>query len=324
MHSGIKISIVIPVYNSGQALKKCIDTIADQPYEDYEVILVDDGSTDAVTLDLLSYGEQLYKRVRVFHKNNGGCIDARRYGVRQARGTYITFGDGDDFFADNYVDVVHKALEHPADLYVLNNYLNQRGSDVFYVEKKLPANGYIELDWLVEQLLSVKMNAVWDKIYKRELFGENVDIIPENIIYGEDIYLNNQYLPRVKAVYIQNSAIFYHYVDSNTSVCGRNASIKRLNDTTVVMKSIDALEGIKEASSKRKECFKDCIYGVLLRNIAGLKKQGVANSDICQNLPAEFMVGNIKLHHACSVKGLVYRGILKYRCFHLAEVLVHE
>lgn len=321
MIDGIKISIIIPVYNVGTTLRKCIDTIKAQPYEDYEVLLVDDGSTDEDTLSVLSDYEGTKNNIRVFHKTNGGCIDARRFGVLRSKGEYITFGDGDDFFADNYVAIIHKAIENPADLYILNNYLNEAGTETFYKEKNLPETGYADMDWVFEQLLHVKMNAVWDKIYKRDLFGEKVDIIPENIIFGDDTYLNNKYLPRVKKVFILDEAVFYHYIDSVTSVCGSNASFKRLNDISVVFDSLESVENLLGATSKRCEAYRDFYYGYYVRTIAALIKNGIQPRNIDNVLGDKKIMKNISPIASRSLKGVAYRMLLKNKWYRLASFI---
>lgn len=321
MSGKIKFSVVIPVYNVGAALKKCVESLANQPFNDYEILLIDDGSTDVITLQLLEEYDGRNARIRVFHKKNGGCIDARRYGTIQAQGEYITYGDGDDFFADNYVEVLHKATQQPADLYILNNYLNRIGTEDFYEEKKFPKTGYADMGWVMEEFLHVRMNAVWDKIYRRNLFGEQVDIIPENIIFGEDTYLNNKYLPRVKKVYIYDAAIFYHFVDSVTSVCGSEVTFKRLSDAEVVFNSLDAVKNLAGATNKRCEAFKDFYYGYYVRSIASLRRNNVSKADINANIHDKKIMKNIRVMKASSLKGKIYRMILRYGWYDLAKIL---
>ena len=92
----MKISIIIPVYNSQQYLKKCLDSIKIQTYKNLEVILVDDGSTDN-SLEICKNYAKKDQRFKVFHKKNGGTSSARNYGLKQVTGDYITFMDNDDY-----------------------------------------------------------------------------------------------------------------------------------------------------------------------------------------------------------------------------------
>lgn len=313
----ISFSIVIPVYNVGRALEKCVESIRNQPYDDYEVILVNDGSTDSVTKTLLSKYENETGNIRVYHKENGGCVDARRYGINKSHGKYITFGDGDDFFSRNYVEILHKAVENKADIYVLNNYINEPNSDRFHKEKSFISTGYMSVGWYIQQLLEVKMNAVWDKIYKRELFGKDADIIPEKITFGEDIYINNMYLPAVRSVYVLDEAIFYHFVDSNTSVCASQATFKRLSDSDVVFNSLNGIKSLAGVTKKYCEEFKDFFYGYYARSISGLIKSGVDKKVIKENIGNNIVMRDISVVSARTLKGFVYRLLLKMNAYTL-------
>lgn len=317
----INFSIVIPVYNVGHALEKCVESIKNQPYDDYEVVLVDDGSTDAVTKSLLSKYENEKGKIRVYHKENGGCVDARRYGIKKSLGDYITFGDSDDFFSENYVEILHTAVENKADIYILNNYVNEPNSDRFYKEKSCICTGYMSVEWYIQQLLGVKMNAVWDKIYRRELFGKEVNIIPENITYGDDIYINNMYLPAVRSVYVLDEAVFYHYVDSNTSVCASKATFKRLSDSDVVFNSLITIKDMAGVSNKNCEKFKDFFYGYYARSISGLIKSGVNKKEIKENIGSNIVMKNISVFSARSFKGFVYRLLLKMDTYRLIALV---
>lgn len=111
-----KVSIIIPVYNVKQYLKECVDSVTGQTYQNIEIILVDDGSTDGSEslCDELSITDE---RIRVFHKANGGLSDARNYGMDRAAGTFIYFLDSDDFIESYAIEILtQKAIENAADV----------------------------------------------------------------------------------------------------------------------------------------------------------------------------------------------------------------
>ncbi len=106
------ISIIVPVYNTGKYLPKCIESILAQVYRDFELILVDDGSKDDSLKICESYAQK-DERIKVFHKENGGSSTARNYGLLQAQGDYIGFIDSDDFIdADMYDDLVNAVTKY--------------------------------------------------------------------------------------------------------------------------------------------------------------------------------------------------------------------
>lgn len=94
----MRFSIIVPVYNVQDYLKKCLDSIVNQDYDDYEIVLVNDGSTDGSAKICEQYAE-IYKCIKYYVKNNGGLSDARNFGIEHARGQYCVFIDSDDWIA---------------------------------------------------------------------------------------------------------------------------------------------------------------------------------------------------------------------------------
>lgn len=103
------ISVVVPVYCVEKYLCRCLDSIIAQTYKNLDVILVDDGSTDSSGIICDEY-QKKDKRIRTFHKENGGQSDARNYGIMKAKGSYITFIDSDDYVTPDYVDFLYNLI----------------------------------------------------------------------------------------------------------------------------------------------------------------------------------------------------------------------
>ena len=104
------VSIVIPIYNVEKYLKKCLDTVLSQTYNNIEIILVDDGSPDSCGIICDEYANK-DKRIKVIHKENGGLSDARNAGIDIAKGRYITFIDSDDYVSSDYVEYLFNTLK---------------------------------------------------------------------------------------------------------------------------------------------------------------------------------------------------------------------
>ena len=110
------ISVIVPVYNVEKYLKRCVDSILNQTYTDFELLLVDDGSTDGGPQICDDYAAR-DPRVRVIHKTNGGLISARNEGIHAARGSYVCILDGDDWALENMLQFIHDRLaESPVPL----------------------------------------------------------------------------------------------------------------------------------------------------------------------------------------------------------------
>lgn len=101
------ISVIVPIYNVEKYLKKSVDSILNQDFNDYEILLIDDGSTDQSSIICDEYAKK-YEKIRVFHKENGGLSDARNFGVIQAKGEYVSFVDSDDYVSFDYLSTLYQ------------------------------------------------------------------------------------------------------------------------------------------------------------------------------------------------------------------------
>lgn len=104
------ISVIVPFYNIAEYVPYCLDSLIDQDFDDYEVVCVDDGSTDNTSAVLDEYGKRCDKIV-ILHKSNGGLSDARNYGVQKSQGRLISFVDGDDIISPYYLSSMYQALD---------------------------------------------------------------------------------------------------------------------------------------------------------------------------------------------------------------------
>ena len=105
-----RISVILPVYNVENYLKKCIDSVCGQTYKNLEIILVDDGATDSCP-QLCDEFAKKDERIRVLHKENGGLSDARNAGAKIATGEYITLVDSDDTIESTYIEYLYSLIE---------------------------------------------------------------------------------------------------------------------------------------------------------------------------------------------------------------------
>lgn len=101
----MKYSVIVPIYNREKSIKKCVDSILRQSEKDFELILVDDGSTDN-SLKICKDFEKTDNRIIVIHKENGGVSSARNAGIDVARGKYVVFVDSDDYVDNNYLEIL--------------------------------------------------------------------------------------------------------------------------------------------------------------------------------------------------------------------------
>ena len=107
-------SVIIPIFNAETTLRRCLDSLVDQSFDDYELLLINDGSTDGSDAICREYAN-VYPCIRYFAKENGGISSARNLGLEQAKGEYILFVDSDDYVAETYLETINRAVSetHP-------------------------------------------------------------------------------------------------------------------------------------------------------------------------------------------------------------------
>lgn len=181
-----KISIIVPVYNAEKTLCRCIESVVRQNYNNYELILVNDGSVDG-SADICNKYSNEYQQIRYIYKNNGGVSSARNLGLKLARGEYIAFLDSDDFFTDDYFETVSDILDKKKpDLLSFLSKKNDGKSGV-----SLADNCFLDDDInishrVLKAMKSYSYSSVMARVFKRSIIVENNIEFDENISIGED------------------------------------------------------------------------------------------------------------------------------------------
>lgn len=164
-----KLSIIVPVYKVEQYIHKCVDSILNQTFTDFELILVDDGSPDNCGKICDEYAKK-DERVRVIHKDNGGLSDARNFGLKEAKGEYVSFIDSDDWVdSDLYGDVLSYADKNELDVVCFDVY-EVKGEKIKYRNRFNENKVFTGKDALYKILTDEIDNSACDKVYKRALW----------------------------------------------------------------------------------------------------------------------------------------------------------
>lgn len=215
-----KISVVIPVYNVEKDLDRCISSVIMQDFQELEVILVDDGSTDASGAMCDAYQDQ-YQNIKVVHQKNGGLAAARNTGLRYATGDYVSFVDSDDYLEENaYLDLARYIQKNKCDICYFGHYRETETQKLAYdiVPSTLI---YSEKEEILGRFLSGALNgrnsgkgecftglSVCCGVYSRRLLEEHgIIFASEREILSEDIVFNLQ-----ACMHAQRIAIYPHYL----------------------------------------------------------------------------------------------------------------
>lgn len=203
----VKLSIIIPVYRVEATLNRCIESVVTQDYEDFELILVDDGSPDS-SPQMCDNWAVKDRRIKVIHKGNGGLSDARNAGIEIAQGDYLTFIDSDDYIAEHTLAPLMQKLTERPDIDILEYPVY-----VFYGSPKqhlLEFQGdttYHDMDdyWYKGQ--AYQHSYAWNKIYRAELFHDVR--FPKGIIF-EDMHTLPRLLKQTKTVVTTGQGCYYY------------------------------------------------------------------------------------------------------------------
>lgn len=231
-----KISVIVPVYKVEPYLRKCLDSIVDQTYENLEIILVDDGSPDncgAICDEYAAWDE----RIRVIHQKNGGLSAARNAGLRIATGNYLGFVDSDDWVEPKMFEELFQGLtQAQADIAVCGRYEEYKDHQIAYTWSKTQVMDREEA--LGELLCNNKLqNLVWDKLYRQDLFKGIW--FPEGKTFEDMAVMHLLFLRACRVVCLPGA--MYHYLQRPDSIVGDISLKNRLTHYNMAQRRYETL-----------------------------------------------------------------------------------
>ena len=258
----VKVSVIVPVYNTGKYLYECLDSIINQSLKDIEIICVDDGSTDN-SLEILEEYAKKDSRVKVYSNENKGLSIARNLGMEHANGKYIGFVDSDDYVDEFMFEKMYISCEqNDLDLAIckislfddetgeVNNDLNYYNLEVFDGFEKEVFNS----DDTTKFTLDIVVN-VYNKLYRKSLLEDNSISFPPHLIFEDEIFFIKTYL-NAKRISLVNEFLYHYRVN-------REGSITYLNKKN---NYVDMVYIYKREREIFKEIGKYSQYKVLLAN----------------------------------------------------------
>ena len=210
-------SIVVPIYNVEQFLDDCVRSILEQTYKEFELILVDDGSTD-------SYGQMCDQyekedcRIRVIHKKNGGLVSARKAGISIAKGDYAVCVDSDDWIDKKHLQELARIVhDYSPDIICFGHYEVSEGKKKNFI---IPfRKGLYEKSGLINEIYPQLIRTegatafpptIWAKAYKMDLYRTEQLLVDDRIKIGEDAACTIPCMLRANSIYILDKALYYY------------------------------------------------------------------------------------------------------------------
>lgn len=213
-----EISIIVPIYNTENRISKCIESILNQSFKDFELLLINDGSTDG-SYDICKKYEQMDKRIRLFDRKNSGVSASRNIGIRQAQGNYVMFCDSDDTVERDWCQKLFESIVgHPdafincgmsivnaertvSSLKITDNNLKQiMGKEDYYLLHKIGISG-----------------SPCNKIFSVNILNANNITFDENISFAEDVKFCCDYFSFCEEIVMINTSLYNYYRDGENN-----------------------------------------------------------------------------------------------------------
>ena len=237
------VSIIIPVYNAEKNIEKCLDSVLGQSYNNIEVILVNDGSTDK-SLEICNKYEKVDSRVKVIDKKNTGVSDSRNTGLKVAKGEWISFVDSDDWIDKEMIKKMHSKVVSTNFNVCICNYYN-------VVQEKNISN-ILNTDnrkSFIDEILGTSGGFLWNKLYKRDLIGKQK--FDGEVCMCEDLLFNCKLAENNIVNYcIIEEPLYYYYKNENGVLRWKKDSTK-LNVLRYIIEYYEKNNENKEADKYR-------------------------------------------------------------------------
>lgn len=218
------LSIIIPVYNAEKTVGRAVLSVLDQAFVDFELILVNDGSTDESLIIMERFAE-MDSRIKLFSQQNEGVSTSRNFGIQKAKGKYITFLDADDYYVENGLAKIMKDIDENTQLVIY-------GYDIVYETRTIECSPPVKLclsfsdqDTFREYCLLLIdneiINAPWNKVYLSSYLREHNFLFPPELEIGEDLRFNLDVLKNVQFVKILPEPIVKYTVIKGTGLVSK-------------------------------------------------------------------------------------------------------
>lgn len=210
-----QISIIVPVYNVEMYLCRCVDSILNQTFKDYELILIDDGSSDNSSQICDMYAKK-YDVIQVIHKKNEGVASARNIGIKESKGKYIMFCDSDDYVSPFWCENFMKYENRLKESFVFCEFNIVGNSQIKFVPKKKGSREYDIADFFELQCHN-KVGFPWNGCYYGKIIRQNKIYFPRDII-AEDLPFVLEYVSHMKCIFSTGKYDYNYYQDDRDTL----------------------------------------------------------------------------------------------------------
>ncbi len=231
-----KVSIIVPIYNAQKTIERCVDSILNQDYTDFELLLIDDGSKDESGVICDAYAAK-DERVRVIHKENSGVSDTRNLALDEAKGEYLQFLDADDWITPNATRLlVESAEQNNCDMVISDFYrvIGERLSHKGSIDEDGVLSREEFANFMMENPADFYYGVLWNKLYRRAIVEKYHLRMDSKISWCEDFMFNLEYIRYCENVYVLQVPIYY-YVKTKGSLVSQGMSLTKTIKTKMLV-----------------------------------------------------------------------------------------
>lgn len=215
------ISVVVSIYNMEEYLYKCVESLLNQTYQNYEILLIDDGSTDNCG-KICDEFEAKEEKIKTVHKQNGGVSSARNCGIKQAKGEWIVFPDPDDWVEPNYLQkLIDIQIKNDADLSICGHYYSDK------VWNKTAKPEVMNNEKAMEYLMypNYFSGYSWNKLYSLNLIIKNNLFFDEELGMIQDLHFNVRYFQFCNKIAYDPEPVYHYVIHDSLSVSSTNSPL---------------------------------------------------------------------------------------------------
>lgn len=311
----LKVTIIIPVYNSEKVLCRCIRSVQQQTYRNIELILVDDGSTDSSGTICDDYAIN-DNRIKVFHIENSGVSFARNYGLFRATGEKVLFVDSDDWVDEYYVESLMSVSEN-YDLVIGSATLVNKSTAKYddFPDIAVSSKEFYKL--FADQRI-LKRTSPWAKLFNRKIITEKQIFFPEGMHIGEDAVFLYSYILYCDRILVVDNRLYYYYVESIGSLTKRMNSVQdeiyALKTLSLAIDKLMINKNIRDDTAITNLCWLRSTYihrvlnAIYYHNLPRMQRIQILNNLDLQTYRRHFVNGQHTLYY--KLLGFILRANL--------------
>lgn len=236
------VSVIVPIYNAEKYLSECISSVLSQSYKDFELILIDDGSTDR-SLNICNEFAKKDLRITVVHQENSGVSAARNNGLKNTKGEFVAFVDSDDYVEKNWLDLQVKAITtEGADVAVCGMKIDKQ-------ERILSKSSKAKENILLDLQECGLMYSTFNKLYRRNLIHSDFN---DRLKFGEDLLFNLEYFKNIKTIAVVSQALCFYRKDNPMSATANFREDKFKDILLLNKKTCDFCKKIADDNIRKK------------------------------------------------------------------------